>query len=66
MQEAAKKQLLKSTDSEKELLIWGIPIEKVDEMAALGIPLAASGDIGILEVFNPKKRQYNQSEFLRH
>lgn len=55
MQEAAKKQLLKSTDSEKELLIWGIPIEKVDEMAALGIPLAASGDIGISEVFNPKK-----------
>ncbi|WP_395091544.1 Imm43 family immunity protein [Vaginella massiliensis] len=38
----------------KELLIWGIPIEKVDEARNLNIPLSSSGDIGISEVFNSK------------
>jgi hypothetical protein len=38
----------------KELLIWGIPIDKVYEAQELTIPLSSSGDIGIAEVFNPK------------
>ncbi|ETD72593.1 hypothetical protein V757_03335 [Pelistega indica] len=38
----------------KELFIWGIPLEKVDEAKDLNIPLSSSGDIGISEVFNSK------------
>ena len=39
----------------KELLIWGIPINKVYEAKELTIPLSSSSDIDIAEVFNPKK-----------
>lgn len=39
----------------KNLLLWGYPNQAIEEVESKGIPTESSGDIGISEVFNPKK-----------